>query len=62
MARRKPELVLDTTVLSNFLLIEQAGFLKRLPFRMLTVPPVVDEIRQGFLSGKVPSNSLEWSE
>ncbi|MCS6918615.1 MAG: hypothetical protein NZM28_02465 [Fimbriimonadales bacterium] len=60
MAEEIPKLVLDTTVLSNFLQIAQSDFLSQLPFQMLTVPPVMAEVRQGFDTGKVPIASLEW--
>jgi predicted nucleic acid-binding protein len=62
MGTRKPRVVLDSTVLSNFLQIDQVALLRRLPFVLCTVPQVIAEIQQGMQEKKVPEASLEWLE
>lgn len=53
-------IVLDTTVLSNFLMVSQAELLSRLSVALCVVSPVIEEIKRGFEKGKIPEYPLDW--
>lgn len=54
------QVVLDTTVLSNFLQAGCVELLQRLPTTGYVCPAVLAEIEQGIRLGKVPSADLGW--
>jgi len=53
-------MVLDTTVLNNFLQAGCVELLQQLPTTVYVCPAVFAEIEQGICLGKVPSAALEW--
>jgi predicted nucleic acid-binding protein len=59
MKKRIEAMVIDTTVLNNFLQAGHVGLLQRLPCPIWICPAVYREIQQGMSLGKVPQESLE---
>jgi len=60
MKNSEIHMVIDTTVLSNFLQAGCVELLQRLPAVVYACPAVLAEIEQGIRLGKVPSTALEW--
>ena len=54
------QMVLDTTVLNNFLQAGCVELLQQLSTTVYVCPAVFAEIEQGIRLGKVPSAALEW--
>jgi predicted nucleic acid-binding protein len=54
------EMVLDTTVLNNFLQAGCVELLQQMPTVAYVCPAVFAEIERGIRLGKVPSADLEW--
>jgi len=55
-----PKLVLNTTVLSNFLAAECLHLLNQLPTPIVACSAVLKEVQAGMQVGKLPRVSLEW--
>lgn len=55
-----PTLILNTTVLSNFLQAHSAEWLQRLCVPVAACKAVVQEVERGVQSGRTPSASLAW--
>ncbi|MCS7066397.1 MAG: hypothetical protein NZL85_09020 [Fimbriimonadales bacterium] len=55
-----PTLVLNTTVLSNFLQAHRAEWLQQLGVPVAACPTVLQELEIGIQRGKIPRVPLEW--
>jgi predicted nucleic acid-binding protein len=60
MKKMGAHMVIDTTVLSNFLQAGCVELLQRLPTVVYACPAVLAEIEQGIRLGKIPPAALEW--
>ncbi len=57
----KPALIADTTVLSNFALVEREDLLRKvLGEDLVSVAEVMEELRQGETKGLVPQRNWGW--